>query len=56
MFLSYNGFLSSNIDFKMVLITFSSLSSLKNGDPLFYHCVVIFPSFYRDILGVCGKQ
>ena len=57
MFLSYNGFLSCNIDFKMVLITFSSLSSWKRGDLLFYQWSVIFLSFYRVILGFFyGKQ
>ena len=36
----------------MVFVTFSSLSSWKKGDVLFYKCVVIFLSFYRVLLWV----
>ena len=52
MILSDNGFLSCNIDFKVVLVTFSSFSSWKRGDLLFCQWIVIFPSFYRVILWV----
>ena len=51
MFLLYNGFLSVTLVLIIVFHLFQAFQ-LEKGELLIDNCIVIFPSFYRVILGV----